>query len=150
MVREDRKTDEAIAKNFTSVVDSMADRNFLWRLFLIGILANFLIWMAVLLMPEMVYKGFNFVNQFSNKLSMGIFGIPLFFTAFTVYALFRFKFPDIEEQKFESKMMSTFAYQANSAKRFWIWVSSFAVGIINTLLLILVICICSNHFPAFL
>ncbi|MEK7724213.1 MAG: hypothetical protein AAB336_07705 [Acidobacteriota bacterium] len=136
MFQEDRKTDEAIAKNFSSVVDSMADRRVLWRLFLIGILANSLIWMAVLLMPEMVYKGFNLISVVSDKLGKALLGIPLFFTAFTVYALFRFKFPDIEEQKLESEMMSTFVYQANSAKRFWIWISSITFGIINTALLV--------------
>lgn len=136
MFREDRKTDEAIAKNFTSVVDSMADRNFLWRLFLIGILTNFLIWSAIFLMPEKIYQGFSLVSSLSDKLGIGLLGIPLFLTAFTVYALFRFKFPDIEEQKLDSEMMSTYSYQKHSAKRFWIWIGSISIGVVNTLLLI--------------
>lgn len=136
MFWENEKEDPQIAQNFSKVVDSMADRNLLRRFRLIGFLTNCLVWSAVFLMPETIYKGFNLVNAFSNKLSLGLLGIPLIFTTFTIYGLFRLKFPDIEEQKLDSEMMSTFAYQANSAKRFWIWVGSFAVGIVNTLLLI--------------
>ena len=136
MFREDSKRDTEIAKNFSKAVDSMADRNILRRFLLIGVLTNFLIWSAVFLMPEKIYQGFSLVSSMSDKIAIGLLGIPLFFTAFTVYALFRLKFPDIEEQKLDSEMMSTFAYQRNSAKRFWIWIGSFSVGIINTILLI--------------
>lgn len=134
---ENEKEDTKIANNFIIVVDSMAERNVLWRFFLIGILTNLLLWTAVFLMPEKIYQGFTLVSGLSDKLAMGLLGIPLFFTAFTIYSLFRFKFPDIEEQKLQSEMMSTFAYQANSAKRFWIWIGSFSVGVINTGLLVL-------------
>lgn len=137
MFWENEKEDTKIAKNYTAIVDSMAERKVLWRFFLIGILTNFLLWSAVFLMPEKIYQGFTLVSGLSDKLGMGLLAIPLFFTAFTVYSLFRFKFPDIEEQNLDSEMMSTFAYQSKSAKRFWIWVGSFAVGVINTGLLVL-------------
>lgn len=136
MFWENEKEDTRIAKNYTAIVDSMEYRKMLWRLFLIGILTNFLLWSAVFLMPEKIYQGFTLVSGLSDKLGIGLLAIPLFFTAFTVYSLFRFKFPDIEEQKLDSEMMSTFAYQKNSAKRFWIWVGSFATGTVNTLMLI--------------
>ena len=137
MFREDSKPDAEIAKDFSYVVDSMADRNILKRFHLIGVLANFLIWSAVILMPEKIYQGFSLIGGLSDKVAIGLLGIPLFFTAFTIYALFRLEFPDIEEQNFDSEMMSTFAYQRHSAKRFWIWIGSFAVGVVNTLLLII-------------
>lgn len=137
MFGENEKEDTEIARNFSKAVDSMADRMILRRFLLIGVLTNFLIWSAVFLKPEMIYKGFSLVNTFSNKLSLGLLGIPLIFTTFTIYALFRLKFPDIEEQRLDSEIMSSHTYQINSAKRYIIWVCSFAVGIVNTILLIM-------------
>lgn len=136
MFGENEKEDTKIARNFSKAVDSMADRMILRRFLLIGVLSNFLIWSAVFLMPEMIYKGFSLVNTFSNKLSLGLLGIPLIFTTFTIYALFRLKFPDIEEQRLDSEIMSSHTYQINSGKRYIIWVCSFSVGIVNTILLI--------------
>jgi hypothetical protein len=137
MFREDSKRDAEIAKDFSYVVDSMADKKVIKRLILIGVLTNLLIWFAVFLMPERIYQGFSLISGLSDKIGLGLLGIPLMFTAFTVYGFFRLKFPDIEEQKLDSEVMSTFAYQKHSAKRFWIWVGSFAVGVINTGLLVL-------------
>ena len=137
MFQEDSKRDAKIAANFTTVADSMSDRKALQILILIGVLANLLIWFAVLMMPEKIFQAVYLISSLSNKIGLGILGIPLLFTSFTVYWLFRLKFPDIEEHDLDSEMMSTFTYQANSAKRFWIWIGSFSVGIINTLMLVI-------------
>lgn len=137
MFKEDEKGDAKIARNFSNVVDSMANKWILLRFIWLGIVANFLIWVSVFLLPTTIYTGFGVIGKVSSKIMVGLLGIPLIFTTLTVYALFRLKFPDIEEQKLDSEIMSSVVYQSNSAKRFWIRISSFAVGVTNTGLLIL-------------
>ncbi|MBX7172133.1 MAG: hypothetical protein K1X72_14305 [Pyrinomonadaceae bacterium] len=137
MFFENEKENEKIANNFSKVVDSMTNKQIIWRFLLIGLSVNFLFWLAVLLIPELIYKGFHLVNIVSDKLSKGLLGIPLMLTTFTVYAIFRLKLPNIEDQKLDSELMASYAYQAQSTKRFWVWIISFMVGIINTLLLIM-------------
>ena len=137
MFREEQKSDDKIAQNFSNVVDSMANRKVLWRFIWIGGVINLIMWLAVFLFPSIIYQGFSTIGKVSDKLMLGLFGIPLIFTALTVYALFRLKFPDIEDQKLDSEIMSSVVYQSNSSKKFWIWISSFAVGVVNTGLLII-------------
>jgi len=79
----------------------------------------------------------SFQNVFdtSNKIGMLILGIPFGTGLWTVYCLLRLKFPDIEEQRFGSEVLSTFSYQAHSNKRWLVWLGSITGGVLNLLVL---------------
>ena len=63
-----------------------------------------------------------------------VFGIGMWLT----YAVFRLKFPVIEEQRLDAEVMGSFAYQSNSTKRWMVWVLSAVGGLVNVGLLVAV------------
>lgn len=138
MFRDTEKEDAKMAADFSSIVESMASRSILYRFIIIGSIINLISWGSVLFLADWVHQIFSLLNTFSNKLPMAIMGIPLMSTAFAVYSLFRLKMQDVEDNPFDSSMMSTYNYQSRSLRQWWVWIASFAAGALNVLLLLLV------------
>ncbi|HSK73854.1 MAG TPA: hypothetical protein VK892_19305 [Pyrinomonadaceae bacterium] len=97
-------------------------------------------------MPKLVYESFSLIFGLSDKLGISLLGFPFGFGLFIAYCLARLKFPDIEDNKnLESDMMASFSYQANSTKRWFIWLFSILAGVINVILLVLVTLLLNNQ-----
>ena len=94
-------------------------------------------WFGVLLLPNFVYDTFSRIFDVNDKLAVLLFGFPFAFGLFMAYGLCHLKFSDIEDNKnLESDMMASFNYQSHSTKRWFIWLFSVIIGIMNISLLI--------------
>ena len=78
---------------------------------------------------------------------MIILGVPLGLGLFAAYCLLRIRFPDVEDNKnLASEMMASFTYQADSTRRWYIWLFSIVAGLANVALLILADLYLSGQF----
>jgi hypothetical protein len=131
-------SDDRFAEKIAANVEAMADRRVLVRYVLVLGTVNLLMWVCVLLLTASVRDGFSQVWSASDKIGKivlaMVFGIGMWLT----YALFRMKFPDIEEQRLDSEIMGSFAYQSDSTKRWMVWVLSAVGGLLNVGLLVAV------------
>lgn len=133
------KENEKIAANYSQIAEDLGDKSFLFPFLWICIIGNIAVWLSVFLMPNLVYEGFSLVFGLSDKLGISLLGFPFGFGLFTAYCVARLKFPDVEDNKnLESEIMASFSYQANSTKRWFIWLFSILAGITNVILLVLV------------
>ena len=85
-----------------------------------------------------VREGFSQVWEGSDRIAKIVLAIVFGIGMWLTYSLFRLRFPDIEEQRLDSEVMGSFAYQTNSTKRWMVWVLSAVGGIVNVGLLALV------------
>ena len=131
-------SDDRTAERLNDAITRMNDRQVLFRFFAIMLVANLLIWICVLIFPEPVYHAFQRVNAANDKLSKVVLALVFGVGMFLAYSGLRFKFPDVEEQNLDSDVMATYAYQAHSTRRWFVWLGSTAFGIVNLLLLIVV------------
>jgi hypothetical protein len=100
----------------------------------LSLLANFLIWLIVLSAPEAVIVFYVSLGGVSSKLSNILFFVPVASGFMSAYSLFRWKFPDIEENRnLASGLMASFEYQNHSAKRYLIWLLSMIAGVSNAI-----------------
>ena len=137
--QEDKDDDDHIAEMLSHGVEAMADRRtlllFIWILSSI----NLLIWASVLIVPADIRDGFDRVWGMSQQIGgvfiALVFGVGMWLS----YALFRLKFPDIEEQRLDADVMGSFAYQSDSTKKYRVWLLSAIGGIVNVVLMILAV-----------
>lgn len=140
------ESSEKFAENVNSLVENMGNRRNSFRFLIFFGVANLIIWLCVILFSEAVTEAFLLVHNVSDKNSFVVLSIPLWLGMFATYAVFRLKFPDIEDQKTDSDVMSSYNFQIHSTKRWYIWCLSVFAGIINVLLLILADIYLTNGF----
>lgn len=144
--KKSEKEDEKISAAYSQIVEDLGDKRFLYRFLLICIAANLFFWFGVLLFPNFVYDTFSRISDVNDKLAVTFFGFPFAFGLFMAYCLCRLKFSDIEDNKnLESDMMASFNYQSHSTKRWYIWLFSVLIGILNIFLIIFVTLTLSNN-----
>jgi len=135
--RRERR-DEELSELMISSVDAMDHRPTL-KLFVYCLAGlNCLYWLSVLLVPNDVADAFSRVHEISDKVVATalaiVFGTGLWLT----YAIFRLKFPDLEDAVTSDEVMSSFAYQQHSYRRIRIWMTAVAGGVLNLLALAVV------------
>ena len=144
--KKSEKEDEKITAYQSQAIENLSDRQTLFRFLLICVLANAIIWFSVLIFPSFVHEKFSRIFDVSDKLAIALLGFPFGFGLFAAYSLCRLKFSDVEDNKnLESDMMSSFNYQSNSTKRWFVWLFSIVVGVLNLAFLILVNLMLSNN-----
>ena len=131
-------SDDRFAERINANVDAMSDRRVLVRYVLVLGAVNILIWLSVLIFAGSVRDGFSQVWEASDRIAKVVLAIVFGIGMWLTYALFRLKFPDIEEQRLDSDVMGSFAYQTNSTKRWMVWVLSAVGGVVNVGLLVVV------------
>jgi len=134
---EDEKLNEKFDAGLSGLVDGLSDRTRLFRFLWISIALNIVLWLSVIFFHEFVNERYRQLLGASNKIGIGVLIIPLALGFFITYSLCRIKFPDIEENKLQSEMMSSYNYQSRSMKRWYIWLFSICGGVLNAVLLIL-------------
>jgi len=100
---------------------------------------NLAYWCAVIAFPGEVFEWIDFLNNWTSKglgLLIGfVFGTGTCLT----YALFRFKFPDLETTRGPSQtIMAAYAEQRAIERRIRVWLVSVVGGVLNLLALWLV------------
>lgn len=141
---EKEDSDDRLAETINEAVEAMSNRGILRRaVFLLGVV-NLLIWLSVLVFSGSVRDGFSQVWAGSDRIAKVVLAIVFGIGMWLTYSLFRLKFPDIEEQRLDSDVMGSFAYQSNSTKRWMVWVFSAVGGIVNVALLVLVAMVLSS------
>jgi len=129
--------DEEFAALLTSAVDALSHRRTLWTYLAILGSANAIIWLSVIVFPRDVMGGWFTVtdldHRFGAVLIAILFGIGMWFT----YSLFRLKFPDLENPKFQHEVLSSFNYSMHTTKRWRVWLFAVIGGVLNVLLLVI-------------
>lgn len=133
---EKEESDDQFAERIGAQIDAMSDRKLLVKYLLVLGTVNLLIWLSALIFSDGVRDGFTRVWNTNNKLAMIVLALVFGVGMWLTYALFRLKFPDIEEQRLDAEVMGSFAYQSNSTKRWMVWLLSAVGGLVNLLLLI--------------
>jgi hypothetical protein len=105
---------------------------------------NSSIWLVTIVFPNFIYDTYQLISV--SDYGKAIILIPFGCAAYGAYLLLRSRFPDIENTKFDSDIMSSYGYQVNSVKRWKVWVASCAVGAVNTILLMLVDAYLANAY----
>jgi hypothetical protein len=140
------KEDEKIAANIVQLVEDLGNKRLLLRFLWVCIFGNAFIWLSVLVLPNLVDTGFSVLFEFSDKLGIGALGIPFGFGLYTAYCLCRLKFPDVEDNKsLDSEILSSFNYQLQSKKRWFIWLFSILVGVFNVVSMVLTTLFLNNR-----
>ena len=115
--KKSEREDEKIAENYSQIVEDLGDRRLLFRFLWICIIGNVILWLTVILIPNLVYEVSSRIFDTSNKLAALLLGIPFGLGLFTAYCLARLKFSDIEDNKnLDSEMMASFNYEAHSTQ----------------------------------
>lgn len=134
---EKEDSDDQFAARISAQVAAMSDRKLLLRYVLVLGTVNLLIWLSVLIFSGGVRDGFTRVWDVNNKIAMVVLAIVFGAGMWLTYALFRLKFPDIEEQRLDAEVMGSFAYQSNSTRRWMVWLLSAVGGLVNLLMLMM-------------
>lgn len=98
------------------------------------LVVNLAYWFAVIVFPGAVYGLVSFLNDWTSKglaiLLGGAFGAGVCLT----YALFRFKFPDLENtRKSSGSVMASYSEQQAMDRRIRVWLVSVTGGVLNLL-----------------
>lgn len=134
--KKSEREDAEAAENLIAVTEAMSDRRVLKRFLSICVAANLILWVVSTGLADWVY--FLVSPVITDKIGVLLLGVPLALGMYITYSLFRLKLPDIEDNKqLDSDMMASFVYQADSTKRWFVWLFSALGGVLNTLLLIL-------------
>lgn len=135
-------------RRLTRHVDAMSDRKTLRNYIYVLVCVNLLMWLAVLIRPFDVLSAFTKIGSIDDRLVLtvliGIFAIGMWLT----YALFRVKFPRLEERDYEPEFMATYAYHVNWTRKFRIWVTAVAGGVLNLLALSITLGLLVSEKPA--
>jgi hypothetical protein len=136
MFWKDEEEESKLSKWFFGQIEGRAPNYTLKQFLSLCLIVNIAIWFVVLVFPNYVYSAVNYATMVSDKLLWVIIGIPLWFSAWFVYCLFRLKFPDIDEETLDSEIMSSYSFQNNSTKHWKIWIASITFGVVNAALLV--------------
>jgi hypothetical protein len=129
--------DDRLVESVNTAIQAMSDRKTLKITIGIFSLANLVVWIAVVLRPLDVLHAFETVNDLDNKIGAASLIFVFVVGMFLTYALLRWKFPDIEEQKLDGAILASFAYQSHSSERFLVWLFSTVGGVVNLLALVI-------------
>lgn len=135
--RNQEESDQRLAENLNKAIDNLSDKQTLKRFLWIISAVNLFIWLSVLIFPQAVRDGFTTVSGVSDKIAKITLAVPFGIGFYITYAIFRLKFPDIEEQNVETGPMAAYEYNTKSLKRWRVWFFSAGGGILNVLLLII-------------
>lgn len=135
-------------RRLTKHVDAMSDRKTLWKYIYVLASVNLLMWLSVLVRPFDVLTAFETIGSIDDRLVLtiliGIFAIGMWLT----YALFRVRFPRLEERDYEPELMATYTYHLNWTRKFRIWVTSVVGGVLNLLALSITLGLLVSEKPA--
>ncbi|HEV7645773.1 MAG TPA: hypothetical protein VGO50_17675 [Pyrinomonadaceae bacterium] len=135
-VLDEDKRDEQFGTNFEDAVNNLSNRRNCLRMIYICGAGNIIAWLAVLILPQVVFYLAAFMAIFFTKGGLLLLVLPLGFGIWGTYALIRLKFPHLKEPKMSDHgLMKSFEYQSRSAKIWQIWMVSSVMGVVNTLLI---------------
>ncbi|MBK8464649.1 MAG: hypothetical protein IPL32_02355 [Chloracidobacterium sp.] len=138
LYQQEEKKEERIAQLLDRHVDAMADRLTLKKYIYVLSGINFVLWACVMIFPYDIYKAFETVGNIDDRIVLTvvaiIFGIGMWLT----YALFRLRFPELEDRGLGNDFLSSVAHQQGSYRRFHVWLASVAGGVLNLLALFIV------------
>lgn len=129
--------DENIDRRLDASLAALSDTRTLKRFLSVIASVNLLLWLFVILFADLARQCIDILADLGNKLTAAAAGIPFGLGFFIVYCGFRLKFPDVEEIRLESSLMSGYNYGNKSVRRWRTWVASVLGGVINALFLIL-------------
>lgn len=117
-------------------MDALDHRPTLKRFFYILIGLELTYWFLVLVFPLQVFDLVQFLNDWSVKSLALLIGVVFGTGLYIVYALFRFKFPDLEDnQAADGPVIGAFSQQRVIERKFRVWIASVVAGVLNVLAL---------------
>jgi hypothetical protein len=135
--RQERR-DEEFAELLISGTEALGHRPTLKLFTIISGTLNLIYWICVLLFPRDILDAFETIGGLGDRLVaivlVFVFGSGLWFA----YSLFRFRYPDLEKDPIEEGVLSSFAHQENSYRRFRVWLMCVVFGVLNLLALAIV------------
>lgn len=132
------RRDEEFASIVSRNVDALYNRRTLWFYLAVLSASNTFVWLSVIIFPRDIKRAWEVVTDLDDKIAFLIISIVFGLGMWLIYALFRLKFPDLENPNFNDEMLASFSYSLHSTKRWRVWLVSVIGGILNALLLIFV------------
>jgi hypothetical protein len=131
------KRDEELAELLNRHVDALTDRRTRRIYLTILAVSNSLIWLSVLIFPKDIRRAWVTVTELDEKIGTVTIAIILGLGMCFIYILFRLKFPDLENPRFDDTVLTSYSYSLHSVKRWRIWLISVIGGVVNVLLLVI-------------
>ena len=130
------RRDEEFASVVIRNVDALSNRRALWFYLAVLLASNTLVWFSVIIFPRDIKQAWEIVTNLDDKIAFLIISIVFGLGMWLTYALFRLKFPDLEDPDFNNEMLASFSYSLHSTKRWRVCLVSVIGGVLNVLLLI--------------
>jgi hypothetical protein len=131
--------DERYWSRLNRGMEALDDHDALKRFFYILIGLECIYWFLVLVFPGQVIDLVRFLSQWSNKVLAIMLGTVFGTGLYIAYVLFRFKFPDLENNvPGDGPINAAYSQQAGIERKFRVWVGSVVAGIANLFLLVAV------------
>jgi hypothetical protein len=127
--------DEEFAGLVSHHVNALSNRRTLKIYILILSSVNALIWLSVIVLPADVAAGWTIATGVNDRLGAVVIAIIFGIGMWLSYSLFRLKYPDLEDPKFENEIFASQKYSDHSVKRWCVWLFSVIGGVLNVLLL---------------
>jgi hypothetical protein len=132
--KKSERQDEETAATLVEVTELLGFEPARRRFFRWFALINLAIWTAASVFSSWLYYLFTEVISLTDTPGMVAVGVPLVVGFYGAYAFLRGRVSGVEDNKqLESDMMSTYQYNADATKRWFVWVGSVTFGLLNAL-----------------
>ncbi|MEQ1764492.1 MAG: hypothetical protein ABL984_15285 [Pyrinomonadaceae bacterium] len=130
--RKSERQDEETAATLIDVTEALGIESIRRRFFLRFALANLVVWVLVGAFAGWLYYLFTEVFSLTDTPGLIAVLVPFVIGFYGAYSFLRIRMPNVEDNKhLESEMLSTYHYNADSTKRWFVWVGAVTFGLLN-------------------
>lgn len=132
--KKSERQDEETAATLVEVSEALGIESVRRRFFRRFALFNLAIWAIAAIFSSWLYYLFTEVFSLTDTPGVLAVVVPMIVGFFGAYAFLRGRVSGVEDNKqLESDMMATYQYNADAAKRWFVWVGSVTFGLLNAL-----------------
>jgi hypothetical protein len=132
--KKSERRDEEMAATLVEVTEALAFEPVRRRFFRRFLILNLAVWAIAGIFSGWLYRIFTEVMSLTDTPGLIAVGTPFVLGFYAAYAFLRIRLPDVEDNKqLESDMMSTYQYNVDSTRRWYVWIGAILFGLLNAL-----------------
>jgi len=132
--KKSERQDEETSVTLIEVAEALGIESIRRRFLLRFALFNLAIWVTAALFSSWLYYFFTEVISLTDTPGLVAMLAPLIVGFYGAYAFLRGRVSGVEDNKqLESDMMSTYQYNSDATRRWFVWVGSVTFGLLNAL-----------------
>lgn len=132
--KKSERRDEEMAATLVDVTEALGYESVRRTFFRRFLFLNLAVWAIAGIFSGWLYQLFTEVLSLTDTPGIIAVGTPFVLGFYAAYAFLRIRVPDVEDNKqLESDMMSTYQYNADSTRRWYVWIGAILFGLLNAL-----------------